>query len=134
MSDIRVLLVDDSQEFLQATSRFLSSAPGISVVGEFLSAVNALEEAEGLQPDLVLMDLAMPGINGLEATRRIKEKAEAPRVVLVTMHDNNEYRSAAKAASADGFITKAELVADLLPLIYSLFKPQAIPERKASRA
>lgn len=127
MSPIRVLLIDDSPEFLQATSRFLASDPCIQVVGQSLSAQEAQEEIGRLKPDLVLMDLAMPGVNGLEATREVKSKKGAPRVIILTMHDNLEYRAAARAANADGFIPKSELGMELIPLIHTMFK-DCIPE------
>ena len=121
MSPIRVLLVDDSLEFLQAASHFLSSDPRIEVVGQFLYAGDALNHVQDLCPDLVLMDLAMPIINGLEATRRIKAQNRPPRVIILTMYDNKEYYSASKAAMADGFVTKSEFGVQLLPLILNMF-------------
>jgi DNA-binding NarL/FixJ family response regulator len=73
-----------------------------------------------LQPDLVLMDVAMPNMNGLEATRRIKTQADAPHVVILTLHDTPEYRAAAEAVGADNFVSKAEFNAQMLPLIRTL--------------
>lgn len=121
MSPIRILLVDDSLEFLQAASQFLASDPQIEVIGQFMEAGEALENVHGLNPDLVLMDLAMPDLNGLEATRLLKQQDEPPRVIILTMHDNHEYHSASQAVQADGFITKSDFGVALLPMIHSLF-------------
>jgi len=67
------------------------------------------------------MDVAMPGMNGLEATRQIKARPAAPRVVILTFYDNPEYRAVAQTVGADGFVTKSDFAAQLLPLIYALF-------------
>ena len=121
MQLVRILLVDDSPEFLDSAAGFLSASACIHIVGRALSGQHALEQAKRLHPDLVLMDLTMPGMNGIEATHRIKKERGAPRVVILTLHDNSEYRAAAAAARADGFITKSEFGTKLLPLIESLF-------------
>jgi DNA-binding NarL/FixJ family response regulator len=123
MSPIRVLLVDDKAEFLESATRFLAAEPQIQIVGRALSARSGLEQVTRLLPDLVLMDLAMPDMNGLEATRRLKKRPDAPRVVMLTLHDNIEYRAAARIVHADGFIAKSEFGTQLLPVIRSLFGP-----------
>jgi DNA-binding NarL/FixJ family response regulator len=117
----RVLLVDDSPEFLESASHFLNADPQIEIVGRAHSGRGALEKVPVLKPDLVLMDLSMPEMNGLDATRAIKAHANGPRVIILTLHDNPEYRAAAAAVRADGFITKTELYLQLLPLIHQLF-------------
>jgi DNA-binding NarL/FixJ family response regulator len=124
MALIRTLLVDDSREFLHAASQFLSVDPHIEIIGEFLSTREALEKINELNPDLVLMDLAMPHINGLEATQLIKEHEQPPRVIILTMHDNPEYRHASQAVQADGFIAKSDFGVELIPLIGEIFKEQ----------
>jgi DNA-binding NarL/FixJ family response regulator len=124
MKLIRTLLVDDSPEFLDAAGRFLASDPLIEVIGASLSGKDAINQVQINQPDLVLMDLAMPEMNGLEATRRIKLHQPAPRVIILTLHDNPEYRAASDAVQADGFIPKSEFGAELLPLIHDLFETE----------
>jgi DNA-binding NarL/FixJ family response regulator len=118
---IRTLLIDDSPEFLRALSRLLSSDPRIEIVGHALSAREALNKMQDRQVDLVLMDIAMPGTSGLEATRWIKAQAGAPRVVILTLYDSSEYRTEAQAVCADGFVSKVACDSELLPLIYALF-------------
>jgi DNA-binding NarL/FixJ family response regulator len=125
MNPIRVLLVDDSLEFLEAVARFLSSDKRIELIGTTLSGQEVLRKVPDVKPDLILMDIAMPDISGLELTRRIKAQPDAPLVIILTLYDNNEYRSAAGAVQADGFIPKSELGEQLLPLIHSLSYHQA---------
>jgi DNA-binding NarL/FixJ family response regulator len=121
MIPIRVLLADDSPLFLELAARLLSADPRFVVVGQAVSGHDALEQEALLDPDLVLMDWAMPGMDGLEATRRIKAQPGAPRVVMLTLHDHPEYRTAAKDAGADGFIAKWEFDAQLESLIHTFF-------------
>jgi DNA-binding NarL/FixJ family response regulator len=118
---VRTLLVDDSLEFLGAAARFLAADPQIEIVGSVLSARQAIEEAARLQPDLVLMDVAMPEMNGFVATRQIKEQPNPPCIIVLTLYDNDEYRAWAQAAGADGFVAKSEFGTQLLPLIYTLY-------------
>jgi DNA-binding NarL/FixJ family response regulator len=124
MSIIRALLVDDYADFIESASQFLSTVPEIKVVGRASSGEEALQTVGRLHPDLVLMDLAMPGMSGLEATRRIKAQTGAPRVVIITLYSNRGYRVAALAAGADGFMSKAEFGEDLVPLLRDLFGGQ----------
>ena len=120
MRAIRVLMVDDSLVFLQTARKLLMDEPGIEIVGAVPSAREALEQLAELQPDIVLMDLFMPEMNGLEATRRLKFEANPPRVVIVTMEDSLPFRTAAQADGADGFLSKRTLPAKLVPLIRQL--------------
>jgi DNA-binding NarL/FixJ family response regulator len=141
MGKIRVLLVDDNPEFLEAAIRFVATEPRIEVVGQALSGNEAVIETEKLRPDLVLMDYVMPDMNGIEATKEIKTRSCVSRIVILTMHDVQEYRSQAEAAGADGFIAKADFGRDLLPLLAKLFggthepvdkMPRVLPKNEGS--
>jgi len=121
MHMLRVFLIDDDLNFIQAAERFLSSNPEIKIVGHSQSPVDALKQVLHLCPDVVLVDLKMKEMNGLETTRSLKKLANAPIVVILTLFDNPEYEIAAKAALADGFVSKSELGVKLLPLLKSLF-------------
>jgi len=133
---IRILLVDDSPEFLRALSRLLSSSPEIQVVDLAYSAQDAMEKIHRSQVDLVLMDLAMPGTNGLEATRWIKALPDAPLVLILTLYDSEEYRAEADLVCADGFVSKLASDDELLLRIYELFDllPQSSKESLETRA
>ena len=122
---VRTLMVDDHAAFLDELAHFLAENRETDVVGRASSGEEALEQTKALQPDLVLMDLAMPDMGGLEATRRLKTETGAPRVIMLSLHKHPLYRLAALDAGADGFIPKSELGAALLPMIHSLF-PAAV--------
>ncbi len=125
METVRVLLVDDSPEFLEVAADYLSMDPEIKVVGCACSGLDGLRRVAELRPDLVLMDVTMPGMNGLEATRAIKAKESPPRVLILTLYDIPEYRAAAASAGADGFLNKSDFGERLLPLIHSLLAEPA---------
>jgi DNA-binding NarL/FixJ family response regulator len=118
---IRVLAVDDNPKFLQMVVEFLALVAGLQMVGSARSGREALAQIEQLRPDLVLMDVVMPDLNGLEVTRWIKKQPDAPQVIILTMHDDLEYQRAAQAVGADGYVVKADLGVRLLPLIRTLF-------------
>lgn len=117
MSDIQILLVDDNPKFVTAATHFLTTVPGVTVVGYATSGIEGLTQVVNLQPDLVFMDVAMPGMSGLEATRYIKAQPNPPRVIILTMYDSPEYRAAAETAGADGFIAKSDFGTQLPVLI-----------------
>jgi DNA-binding NarL/FixJ family response regulator len=131
MQPLRVLLVDDNQAFRDLAARELAGDARVQVVGQAQSAEDALAQLPRAQPDLVLLDIGLPGMNGLEATRQIKARLGAPRVVLVTIYDTPGYRAAGIAAGADGFIAKDEFDTQIAPLIEALFGelPRAAEQR-----
>ncbi len=126
---VRTLMVDDHAAFLDELAHLLEEDREMDVVGRATSGEDALEQTITLQPDLVLMDLAMPGMGGLEATRRLKINAGtgAPRVIMLSLHEHSMYRLAALDAKADGYVPKSKLGTMLLPMIHSLF-PAAIAD------
>jgi DNA-binding NarL/FixJ family response regulator len=116
----RILLVDDSRTFLDAACHALAEDTRIEVIGSALSGQEGLELTARKQPDLVLMDVALPGMNGMEATRLIKAQPNAPHVVILTSYDLAHYRAAAKTAGADNYICKADFDSKLFPLLETL--------------
>lgn len=108
---MRVLIIDDSASFLRAARAFVLTQPGIQDVATAPSGESGLELFGRSPADLVLVDLAMPGIDGLETTRRFKARSDAPAVFVVSLVAGPNYAAAAAAAGADGFISKADLPA-----------------------
>jgi DNA-binding NarL/FixJ family response regulator len=120
MRPIRILLVDDNTEFLDAATRFLVDRPRIEIVGKAFSGREAVKQTPSLKPDVVLMDLTMPEMNGLEATRLLKQLPDPPTVIVVSLHDDRSFRTAAQEAGADGFLPKRLLSKHLVPLLEKL--------------
>ncbi|PTL71508.1 DNA-binding response regulator [Rathayibacter caricis DSM 15933] len=107
MSDVRVVLVDDHALMRQGISTILSVQPGIDIVGEASSGEEALELVARTRPDVVCMDVEMPGIGGIEATRRLLADPESPvRVLMLTTFDREDYLLEALDAGASGFLLK----------------------------
>ena len=109
MEKIKVLIADDHRDFRRVIRAFLDKLPNVSVVGEACDGGEAIEKVRELIPDVVLMDIAMPNMNGLEATRIIKQQWPETRVLIATSHDEPMYRKEAFEARADGFILKGSL-------------------------
>jgi len=103
---IGVLLADDHEMVRAGFRMVLEAEGGISVVGVAATGREAVETAARLRPDVVLMDIRMPGMDGLEATRRIMEEPQPPRVVVVTTFDTDEHLRSALRAGASGFLLK----------------------------
>jgi DNA-binding NarL/FixJ family response regulator len=103
---LRVLLADDQRLVRSGFRMILRSDPGLEVVGEAGDGVEALAEAKRLNPDVVLMDVRMPKLDGIEATRRLMRLPDPPRVLVLTTFDLDEYVFAALRAGASGFLLK----------------------------
>jgi DNA-binding NarL/FixJ family response regulator len=109
MNRIKVLIADDHRDFRRVVHEFLDRMPNVSVVGEAINGGEAVEKVEQLFPDVVLMDIAMPQMNGLEATRIIKQRWPETKVLIATTYDDPTYRLQALEARADGYILKGSL-------------------------
>jgi DNA-binding NarL/FixJ family response regulator len=119
-SSLRVLLVDDNPVFLNQASQWLTKQPGIHLVGKATSGKEGIEQALLLNPELVVMDLVMPTMNGHEAAEQIKCRLETTRVILISLH-NHETFSENCLHYTDGFVPKDDLYSRLIPLIWTLF-------------
>ena len=106
MSRVRVLLVDDHAVLRDGLRLFLSTQPDIEVVGEAADGAEALVKVEALRPDVVLMDVAMPRLNGIEATLRIRRQCPTCRVLVLTQHSRKEYVQRLLQAGASGYVLK----------------------------
>jgi DNA-binding NarL/FixJ family response regulator len=106
MSVVRVLLADDHTLVRAGLIKLLESIPDITVVGEAGDGLALLKLAEELQPHLVMMDIAMPGLNGIEATARLAKSCPDIRVMILSMHQNEEYVRQALRHGAAGYLLK----------------------------
>jgi len=105
---VKVLIVDDQEPFRSAARMVVEMADGFEVVGEAESGEDGVELAAMLHPDLVLMDVMLPGIDGLEATRRITRADDPPKVLVMSTHESEEFEESALAAGAIAFVPKSQ--------------------------
>lgn len=117
MSKIKVLMVDDHAILREGLRALLSYYNDVEVVGEASDGASALTQIGELAPDVVLMDIAMPGMNGLEATRLIREQYPKTRVLVLTQHEDKQYVLPMLQAGAAGFVPKRALGSDLISAI-----------------
>jgi DNA-binding NarL/FixJ family response regulator len=118
---IRVLVVYDSDVALRTVCALLGTGKNIQVVGTAKDGCRALDEVQALRPDLVLMDMEMPVMNGLEATSLLRIRFPEIRVIVVTIHDNQEVQKACRAVGAHSFVAKSRAHVDLVAEICRLF-------------
>lgn len=123
---IRILLVDDSLTFVGAVRKFLEMLPGVDVVGESHNGSDALEKARALLPDLVLLDVIAPGMDGLEVARTLRLWPKPPTVVLLSMPEGAAYTEMAKELGALTYINKSDFVVRLLPIIERMVAEDAV--------
>jgi DNA-binding NarL/FixJ family response regulator len=122
----RVVNADDHPTFRRGQAELLASVPDIEVVGEAADGESAVAQTRALSPDVVLMDLSMPGLGGVEATRRIVADAPATAVLVVTMLDDDEAVFAAMRAGARGYVVKGQDTDDVLRAIRSVARGDAV--------
>jgi len=103
---IRVLVVDDNPQVLRDLRQLLELSGRVQVIGEAGDGLEAVRLAVEIRPEVVLMDLEMPGLDGVEATRQIKSRQPAPRVVILSVHTGPAQEERARAAGADSFVAK----------------------------
>ena len=126
MDPIRVLIADDHPFYRQGVNTMLSVAPDIEIAGEVASGDEAIAQTASLQPDVILMDLKMPGINGIEATRRILHTSPHIGVLVLTMFEADESVFAAMRAGARGYLLKDAGQEELVRAIKAVSHGEAI--------
>ena len=119
MTAVRVLLVDDRAEFLRAMVSVVQETPGFEVAGQASSGEESLLAAAELLPDLVLMDVNLPGIDGLEATRRLRGRVPAPVVLLLSTYDEDAGEQFLAESGAAAYVTKSAFGPDRLQQAWS---------------
>ena len=123
---LRILVADDSGPFRAGLAALLGSVDGITLAGEATSGEEAISRALDLHPDIVLMDLHMPGRNGIEATREIVSAAPHIAVLVLTMHEDDESVFAAVQAGARGYLVKGARQAELLRAVHAVAEGGAV--------
>jgi DNA-binding NarL/FixJ family response regulator len=122
---VRVLVVDDHQAFRHALSSALDMVADIEVAGQAGGGIAACDEAEQLEPDVVIMDLSMPDLSGIEAMKRIHERRPDLPVVILTAHADEGVEREAREAGASGFLPKGTGLRDLVLVLHEAAGPAA---------
>lgn len=133
MDKTRVLLAEDHTIVRKGLRSLLDKETGIEVVGEAEDGREAIVKAEELHPDVVVMDIAMPGLNGLEATRQIKKRFSDMKIIILTMHANEEYILQSLKAGASGYLVKKAAPAELISAINAVHKGNSFLSPSISR-
>lgn len=119
---IRILITDDHGVVREGLAVLLQAEPGVEVVGIAASAEDAVTHVRQTPPDLVLMDISVPQIGGIEATRRIKELAPDVRVLILTVHEDKALMREAMRAGAGGYLLKQAIKSELIHAIHSVMR------------
>jgi two-component system response regulator NreC len=120
MKKVRLLIADDHKIFRQGIIKLLEEEPDLQVVGEAADGREVVKKATELKPDVILMDIAMANLNGLEATKQIKKVLPESKIIMLTMHKNEEYVLQSFQAGASGYILKEGAVEELVSAIRSI--------------
>jgi DNA-binding NarL/FixJ family response regulator len=119
MRTIKILVVDDFAQCRSMLRSQLEANSGFQVIAEAINGREAIEKAAQLHPDVVLLDIGMPLMNGLEAAPRIRRASPASRIIFVTQQQDDDIRTAALATGADGYLLKADSACELVPAIHA---------------
>lgn len=133
MHEIRVLVVDDHAILRDGIRSLLERQDDMTVIGEAANGQEALEQIAGLHPDIVLMDINMPGMNGLEATRHVKTLYPHVKILILTQHDSQEYISPLLQAGASGYVLKRSGGREVVNAIRQVFEQGAYLEPRVAR-
>ncbi len=130
---IRLLLVDDQRLMREGLHTLLEMEPGIEVAGEAANGQEALDAYARLQPDVVLMDVRMPVMDGVEATRRLRQRWPAVRVIILTTFDDDEYVFEGLRAGALGYLLKDVSMRELAEAIHTVMAGGVLIEPSVAR-
>jgi two-component system response regulator NreC len=134
VSKIRVLIVDDHVMFRQGLCSLLEGYHDIEVVGEAIHGKEAIEKVRQLAPQVVLMDIGMPVMNGLEATRRLQKEAPDAKVLVLTQYEDSEYILSVLRAGAKGYIAKTATASELVSAIRTVHNGESFLYPSAATA
>ena len=126
---VRILLADDHAVLRAGLRLLLEAQSDLSVAGEAASGVETLTLAESLQPDLILLDLSMPALGGLDALPALRRVAPGARILILTMHDDIQYLRQALKNGASGYVLKKAADSELISAVYAVLRGEVRPSR-----
>lgn len=133
MRPVQILLADDHEVVRKGLRALLEAQPGWRVIAEAIDGREAVEKAKEMHPDVAIVDIGMPCLNGLEATRQIVKKAPRTRVLVLTMHDTNPLIQQVVKAGARGYVLKTDVASDLVSAVDALCRDQTFFTSKVSQ-
>jgi DNA-binding NarL/FixJ family response regulator len=117
LTSIRVLVVDDFEPLREAVRSILAARPELEIIGEASDGPEAVQKAVELKPDLILLDLGLPTMNGIEVARRFRELVPESRIILFTQDSSVDFVEEARRMGASGYVVKAKAGSQLLPAV-----------------
>lgn len=121
-ASIRVLVVDDHEPWRRFASTTLLTQPELQVIGEVSDGLEAVQQAEELQPDLILLDIGLPRLNGIEAARRIRKVSPASKIIFVSENRSADIAEEALSTGACGYVVKSDAAGELLPAVKAVLE------------
>ena len=122
MRTIKVLIADNNAKFIQTVKSFLANEQDIEIVGNARNGKEAISKTKELKPDIILMDVRMPEMNGFRSTSSIKQIMPEVKIIILTIYDIDEYRKAAITSGASGFVVKNVIKDELAQTIREVFE------------
>jgi DNA-binding NarL/FixJ family response regulator len=130
MSRTRILVAEDHEIFRKGLRSLLESHPQFEICGEAANGREAVDAAKRLLPDIIIMDISMPVMNGLEATKVILKESSTARIVVLSQHDSSHMLNAAIVAGASAYVTKSQVARDLLAALQNVMSGLAAEWRR----
>jgi DNA-binding NarL/FixJ family response regulator len=125
-SATRVLVVDDYEPWRRFVLKTLQKQPELQIVGEVTDGFEAVQKAEQLQPDLILLDIGLPTLNGIEAARRIRELSPKSKILFLSENRSWDIAEEALRTGAGGYVVKSDAVGELLPAVEAVLKAEGL--------
>lgn len=122
MSSVRILVVDDYEPFRRFICSTMEHRWGWQVIGEASDGLEAVQKSDGMQPDLIILDLGLPKLNGIEAARKIRERSPASKILVVSQESSVEIAHEAFSAGVQGYVIKAHAGSELLPAVEAIME------------